>query len=48
MNKLLDYLFEFIKGPDIDNLNMLFSLGYLNLLSYTIKNIDYYKLFLNI
>ena len=47
MNKLLDYLFEFIKGPDIGNLNMLFSLGYLNLLSYTIRNIDYYKLFLN-
>ena len=46
MNILLDYLFEFIKGPNIENLNMVFSLGYLNLVSFVITNIDYYKLFL--
>ena len=47
VNILIDFLFEFIKGPDIENLNMIFSLGFLDLVSYTIKNIDYYKLFLN-
>ena len=47
VNILIDFLFEFIKGPDIDNLNMIFSLGFFDLISYTIKNIDYYKLFLN-
>ena len=49
MNLLLEYLCEFIKGPDIENINinMLFSLGYLELVSYEIINIDYYKLFLN-
>ena len=47
MNLLLDYLCKFIKGPDIENINMLFSLGYLDLVSYVIINIDYYKLFLN-
>ena len=44
---LINFLFNFIKGPDIENLNKLFSLGFFNLLKYIIKNIDYYKLFLN-
>ena len=47
INILIDFLFEFIKGPDIENLNIIFSLGFFDLISYTIKNIDYYKLFLN-
>ena len=47
MNTLLDYLYEFIKGPDINNINTLFSLGFLDLVTFTIKNIDYYKLFLS-
>ena len=47
MNLLLDFLFEFIKGPDIENINMLFSLGFFDLVSYVITNIDYYKLFLS-
>lgn len=59
MNILLDFIFDFIKGPDIENiniffkgpdkenLNMLFSLGFLDLVSFVITNLDYYKLFLN-
>ena len=59
MNILLDFIFDFIKGPDIgninmllkgpdiENLNMLFSLGFLDLVSFVIINVDYYKLFLN-
>ena len=47
VNILIDFLFEFIKGPDIENLNMIFSLGFFDLISFTIKNIDYYKLFLD-
>jgi hypothetical protein len=44
---LIDFLFNFIKGPDIDNLNSLFSLGFFDLVSFIIKNIDYYQIFLN-
>ena len=44
---LIDFLFKFIEGPNIENLNMVFSLGFFKLISYTITNIDYYKLFLN-
>jgi len=47
INILLDFLFNFIKGPDIKNLNSLFSHGYFNLVSFVIKNIDYYNIFLN-
>ena len=47
INILLNFLCEFIKGPDIENLNLIFSLGFFDLISYIIKTIDYYKLFLN-
>ena len=47
MNILLNFLYEFIKGPDIENINMLFSLGFFDLVTFTITNIDYYKLFLS-
>ena len=59
MNILLDFIFDFIKGPDleninmllkgpdIENLNMLFSLGFLDLVSFVITNVDYYKIFLS-
>ena len=59
MNILLDFLFDFVKGPDIeninmnfkgpdiDNLNMLFSSGFFDLVSFVITNVDYYKIFLN-
>ena len=47
MNILLNYIFEFIKGPDIENLNLLCSLGFLDLVSFVIINVDYYKLFLS-
>jgi hypothetical protein len=43
---LLDFLKNFIKGPDIENLNLLFNKGYFDLMEYLIKNIDYYKLFI--
>ena len=44
---LIDFLFNFIKGPDINNLNLLFSFGYFKLIEYIVKEIDYYQLFLN-
>ena len=47
INILLDFLFNFIKGPDVKNLNSLFSHGYFGLISFVIKNIDYYNIFLN-
>ena len=47
INILLDFLFNFIKGPDVKNLNSLFSHGYFELISFVIKHIDYYNIFLN-
>ena len=47
INILINFLYEFIKGPDIDNLNVIFSLGFFDLTSFVIAKIDYYKLFLN-
>ena len=44
---LLNFIYYFIDGPDIDNLNILFDVGYYDLVSYIIKNIDYYNLFLS-
>ena len=43
---LIDFINNFIQGPDIDNLNLLFSQGYFDLMKYVIKNIDYYQIFL--
>ena len=47
INILIEFLFNFIKGPDINNLKIIFALGFFDLVSYVITNIDYYKLFLN-
>ena len=47
INILLDFLFNFIKGPDVKNLNSLFSHGYFELILFVIKHIDYYNIFLN-
>ena len=44
---LLDFLFNFIKGPDINNLNLLFKSGFFDLVRYVIRDIDYYNIFLN-
>ena len=44
---LMDFIFNFIKGPEIKNINKLFSLGFKDLVLYVIKDIDYYQLFLN-
>ena len=44
---LLDFLFNFIKGPNRENVNLLFSLGFYKLITFIIKDIDYYHLFLN-
>ena len=46
-NMLIDFIYFFIEGPNINNLNSLFSYGYFNLLTFIINNIDYYKIFLN-
>ena len=44
---LIDFIYFFIEGPNINNLNSLFSYGFFNLLNFIITNIDYYKIFLN-
>ena len=44
---LIDFIYFFIEGPNINNLNSLFSYGYYDLLTFIITNIDYYKIFLN-
>ena len=44
---LIDFIYFFIEGPNINNLNSLFSYGFFNLLSFVITKIDYYKIFLN-
>ena len=44
---LLNFIYYFIDGPDIDNLNTLFNNGYFDLVSDVIKKIDYYKIFLS-
>ena len=44
---LIDFLFNFIRGPDANYLKLLFSLGFYDLLLFVIKEIDYYQLFLN-
>ena len=36
---LIDFLFKFIKGPDIDNLNSLFSLGFFDLVSFILSRV---------
>ena len=46
-NMLIDFIYFFIEGPNINNLNSLFSYGYFNLLTFIINHIDYYKIFLN-
>ena len=43
---LIDFLNNFIKGPDIENLNLLFNKGYFELMQFAINNIDYYELFI--
>ena len=44
---LLDFIYFFIEGPNINNLNSLFDYGYFNLVTFIITKIDYYKIFLN-
>ena len=44
---LLNFIYYFIDGPDIDNLNTLFNSGYFVLVSNIIQKIDYYNLFLS-
>ncbi len=47
MKILLNFIFEYIKGPDIENINTLFDLGFLDLVSFVITKLDYYKLFIS-
>ena len=44
---LLNFIYKFIEGPDIDNLNTLFNSGYFVLVSNIVQRIDYYNLFLS-
>jgi hypothetical protein len=43
---LLDFIYNFIHGPNIENLKSLFNNGYFKLMKYIITRIDYYKIFL--
>jgi hypothetical protein len=43
---LLDFIYNFIHGPNIENLKSLFNNGYFKLMKYVITKIDYYKVFL--
>ena len=47
INILIEFLFNFVSGPDIRNLNLLFSLGFYDLVCFVIRDIDYYNIFLN-
>ena len=42
---LLNFIYYFIEGPDIENFRTLFNKGYYNLISNSINKIDYYNLF---
>ena len=44
---LIDFIYFFIEGLNINNLNSLFSYGFFSLLTFVITKIDYYKIFLN-
>ena len=43
---LLNFVYYFVEGPDIENFKTLFNKGYYNLISHCINKIDYYNLFL--
>ena len=43
--QLIDFLNSFIQGTDLSNLNLLFDLGYFDLLKYIIKNINYHQIY---
>ena len=42
---LLNFVYYFVEGPDIENFKTLFNKGYYNLISHCINKIDYYNLF---
>ena len=44
---IIDFIYYFIEGPNIDNLNSLFSYSFFKLITFIITKIDYYKIFLN-
>jgi hypothetical protein len=44
---LIDYFYFFIEGPNINNLNSLFSFRFFDLVNFIITKVDYYKIFLN-
>ena len=42
---LLNFIYYFVEGPDIENFKTLFNKGYYDLISHSINKIDYYNLF---
>ena len=42
---LLNFIYYFVEGPDIENFKTLFNKGYYDLISHSINTIDYYNLF---
>ena len=44
---LIEFIYYFIEGPNIDNLNSLFTYRFFNLITFIITKIDYYKIFVN-
>ena len=45
INLLLNFIYYFVEGPDIENFKTLFNKGYYDLVSHSINKIDYYILF---
>ena len=44
---LIDYFYFFIEGPNIKNLNSLFSFRFFNKVTFILTKVDYYNIFLN-
>ena len=42
---LLNFIYYFVEGPDIENFKTLFNKGYYDLITHAINTIDYYNLF---
>ena len=47
INILLDFILNFVQGPEVDNLILLFNSGFLRLVIHLISSIDYAEIIIN-
>ena len=47
INILLDFILNFVQGPEVDNLTLLFNSGFLRLVIHLISSIDYAEIIIN-